>query len=120
MRKRVVERVQKELDPILDAQVGLATGLQMVMVREWETNKKGEQHRTGKWVQVTEPQELLDLMNGSNTGDEYYQIWTKTPDVNAGKNLLDQTIGKARESVDLAVTGNLSLTELFNKSRGTK
>lgn len=119
MRKRLVEKVHKRLDPMLDAQIGLATGINVVMVRDWETDKKtGEAHRTGKWVQVESASEIEDLLNGPQNGDDYYQIWTKTPDTNAGKNLLDQTIGKATETTKVDVTsGGISLSVLFDKSK---
>lgn len=118
MRKRLVEYVEKNLTPMLDAQGGAAKGLRVMMVRDWERGKDGELHRTGKWVQVTDPKEVEDLVNGSESGDEYYEIWTKNPDVNAGKNLLDQAIGKAKETVDMDVkSGGLSLAELFNKAK---
>ena len=106
IRRVLVERVFKEVQPLLDAQIGLAKGLQMMMVRDWET-KNGKQHRTGKWIQVTEQSEVIELLNGNQADDEYYQIWTKTPDNNAAKNLLDQSIGRATEKIEH--TGHVSL-----------
>lgn len=117
MRAHIINRVNAELNPILDAQIGLAKGIQMMMVREWETDKKGNRHRTGKWVQVTDPQEVEDLLNGEQSGDEYYQIWTKTPETNAAKNMLDQAVGKAKESLDANITGNLSLVDIIRKAK---
>lgn len=39
-------------------------------------------------------------------------VYVKAPDLNAARYLLDQTIGKARESVDLNHTGGVTMTLL--------
>lgn len=39
------------------------------------------------------------------SGDGTKKIWQREPDVNAGKYLLDQAVGKAKESVDLTSGG---------------
>mgnify|MGYP001600525890 CR=1 FL=1 len=40
-------------------------------------------------------------------GDEEIKVYREKPDISAGKNLLDQTIGKAKETV--AVEGDFNL-----------
>lgn len=40
-------------------------------------------------------------------GDEKVLVFKQKPDINAGKNLLDQTIGRAKETVE--VQGEVSL-----------
>jgi hypothetical protein len=43
-------------------------------------------------------------------------VYTKAPDKEAGKYLLDQTIGKAKNAVDLNLTGVFSLKKLAEEA----
>ena len=103
-REFVIGQVVERLQPIMQSKFALALGHDVMMVRELEKDKKGEYHRTGKWIQVTDPTEVAELLNGSESGDEYYQIWTKSPDGNSLQYLLNQTIGKPKETMEMKST----------------
>lgn len=101
-REFVIGQVVERLQPIMQSKFALALGHDVMMARELEKDKKtGAYHRTGKWVQVTDPLQIKELLNGSQSGDEYYQIWTKSPDGNSLQYLLNQTIGKPKETVEI-------------------
>jgi len=68
MREKLVNEVNKELQPILTAQLEAAKGLYY---------------------------EKIDL-------DGVIRIYKEKPDINAARYLLDQAIGKAKESVELS------------------
>jgi hypothetical protein len=100
-REFVIGQVVERLQPIMQSKFALALGHDVMMVRAWEKNSKtGKYERTGKWGQVTDPTEVEELLNGSQEGNEYYQIWTKSPDGNSLQYLLNQTIGKPKETVE--------------------
>lgn len=104
MRDALVEQAHKAVYSMVKAQIENAKGITIMMARKWETNKKtGEEHRTGEFAQVTEPAEIAELLNGDGQEDEYYHLTTKNPSVEAFKVLLEQSIGRPKESSKVEV-----------------
>lgn len=99
MRRRLVEKLEKEFDPVVDSQIDLAKGITVVVAREKEL-KDGVLKRTGKWYVVSNSEELLELLNGSGVGEDYYKIVTKEPSEKAAAYLLDQAMGKSTQTIE--------------------
>lgn len=99
------QKIIKNLPEITEAQMALAKGQTVMMARRWEKDKKGKLHRTGKWYRVTRDSEIIDLLNGTQTGDEYYFITTEKPDNRAIDSALDRTIGKPKEKMEVSGEG---------------
>ena len=97
MRARLVEKAHKMVDQMVDAQIDNAKGITVMIARKWETNRKGEEHRSGEFAQITDAAELVELLNGDCKGDNFYKIVTKSPNVEAFKILLEQSMGKPKE-----------------------
>lgn len=82
MRAKLLELVEKEFGPIVQANIDLATGIvvhQKVKVK----------------------------------GKEYDRYYTLKPDAQAQKYILDQAVGKAKETLE--VSGEMTLVQLVNK-----
>lgn len=90
-RRRLVELVVKKLEPIVQAQMDLAVGLQVLMVKD----------DNGVWKRVTDPAVIEAVMNSGKQGD-YWKISAIDPDVQAAKYLIDQTIDKATEHQEIS------------------
>lgn len=99
MRERLVEVLNEEFVPQLKAQLNLAKGIHVVMRK----NKKGE------WKQVTDAKEVERLLNSDGEGDNYYKIWLRSPSAEAFKYLADQGLGKAKETIDANVNGDITV-----------
>lgn len=105
VRKALVERVRKDLQPLLNAKLSLALGHDVMIARKWESTNTAKggyaRHRTGAWEVIKDPDTIVELLNGPGNGDYYYQIVTEKPDNTAQNYLLDQVIGKAKESLEI-------------------
>lgn len=101
MRATLIELVHKRIKPIVNGQIASAEGLQVMMTKDAEN----------KWTQVINPDEVERLLNSDCKDENYYQIWTKNPETNAAKYLLDQAVGKPKETIDANITGSLSLVQ---------
>lgn len=76
MRKHLTKRVKKELNNLIDSQLQLAKGIKLA-------------------ANIT----LIDRKDGKKvTGD----IFTKAPEGKAGEYLMNQAIGKPKESVEMS------------------
>ena len=100
MRERIVERVHKELDPILDAQLSLAKGITIMLTRNKIKQENGKYKRCGKWYQVTKADEIEMLLNEKDPDDSFYKITLKDPDAKAAGYLLDQAVGRAKQTIE--------------------
>lgn len=103
-RKFVVEQVVSKLGPIMRAKLERALGFYVVMVPEVVIDKKGKEVRTGKFVRVTDPGEIERLMEDEEAvnGEDYYRIWTVDPNGGDIEYLLNQVIGKAKETTEIS------------------
>lgn len=109
------QRVLEHADELFNAQLKLAVGSQRVFrideVRDGRTVKR-------EHVLVTSPKEIKDLLD-SRDGDDgefngkYYYFQDVPPDNRALESLLNRTLGKAKESVDVTSNGE-TLVATFN------
>jgi len=104
MEKKIVfeeikSRVLKSAQALLDSQMNLALGVQMLYMIK--TDKKGNRSRP---VLVTDRFTIEEYLAGelNNSGDEeYFFITTERPDNRALDSLFDRVIGKATQPIDL-------------------
>lgn len=102
-KERIVQRVTKEVDALMDAQISLAKGISYVYRIDEEKNADGKIKR--EHVIVTDPDEIrefLDEHSGENgtVNDTYYYITTEKPENPALESLLNRAYGKPKESVE--------------------
>lgn len=96
-KKRVEDNAQR----LLDAQLGLARGVQFLFKRE--TIGKGKNERI-EITRVSDEIEIQSYLNGEYDGDDdvYYFITTEKPDNRAIDSMLDRTFGKAVGRTELS------------------
>lgn len=104
-RRALRERIMRNLEPIITAQLALAKGVSYVYRIEKTYDKKDKLTKV-EHVLVEDPYEIkefLDEHEGMNgvVGEDYYYITTKAPDNRALDSLIDRLFGKARQNVGL-------------------
>jgi len=124
-REYVVNKVVEKLEPLMESHFALALGHKVMMVRELVKDKKtGKYERTGKWIQVTSPLEIQELLNGDDKS--YYEIWTKSPDGNDLQYLTSQAVGKPKETVEMSgkegkpIEIDVSIKQTLDRIYGSK
>lgn len=122
-REQFKEKFEKIFGNLTNIMLKVAEGYQVVVAREWEYNEKTkERHRTGKWKRVTDTDELVNLMNGLDEGDDdsYHMIVMKDPSVDMLKYISDQLMGKANQNVSLKHDIGLGdiLAEIRSRNKG--
>jgi len=106
LKEKVAEemrmRVAKSADKLLDSQMNLAQGVQMLY--KIHTDKKGVR---SKPELVTSQTEIEEYLAGEYDGTEtdYYFITTERPDNRALDSLFDRTFGKAQANLDIKSDG---------------
>lgn len=94
-------QVFAQLHPLIDAQIKHALGLKYLVVRE---------KKTGKFLKVTK--ERMDALLANPEDDpelELLEVWDKDPSVQAFTDLMNRTLDKPKEQVDVNVTGELEV-----------
>lgn len=86
--------VREQLRPMVEAQVANALGLKFLMVRE---------KATGKFKRVGEAG-----AKALNPEEEIIEVWEKDPSVQAFQDLLDRTLDKPKQSMELS--GDLTIS----------
>lgn len=104
-RRALRQRIMRNLEPIITAQLALAKGISYVYRIEKTYDKKDKLTKV-EHVLVEDPYEIkefLDEHEGMNgvVGEDYYYITTKAPDNRALDSLIDRLFGKARQNVGL-------------------
>ena len=101
-RKRIVERVTKNVDSIVDAQLALAKGVSHLyrIDESGEGSKKRREH-----ILVTDSEEIREFLNehdgaAGTVNDSYYYISTLAPVNQAADSLLNRAYGKPQETVE--------------------
>lgn len=123
------ERIIKNADRIFNAQVSIATGVQMLF--KIVTKKVGKATVKSKPILVEDPEEIKRYLDGEfGDGDdvnkkpnaiEYYFITAERPNNQAIVNLWDRAFGKPNQSIDLS--GNLTFEQVvaqMKTERGSK
>ncbi len=100
--KQVQQMVLKEVIPLFRSALNSATGLTVMFQRKKVKNKITKKfERTGDLVRVVDVNRVEDLLKGTCSGEDWYYITTKDPNIQALKELLDRTFGKSKESLEL-------------------
>jgi hypothetical protein len=117
LREEFKDKFGKHFPALTDKMLDLAAGIQVVIAREWEY-EKGERHRKGRWSVVTDPQEIVDLFNGLEDGEEdsYYKIVTKEPNERILMYIGDQLMGKAPQKLNVD-HGSTQLADILSEIR---
>jgi hypothetical protein len=101
--EQLKQGILKELKPILRGALDSARGLTVMYQKKKVKTKEGFK-RIGELVQVKDQARVEELLQGSCSGDDWYYITTKDPNIQAIKELWDRSFGKVKESLEL--TGN--------------
>lgn len=89
--------MMKKIKPVISAQYALATGLTVMLRR-----KKIKGKRTGEFVRVMDANEIERLLNKDCTGEDFYIISAKDPNVKAQEDIFNRLFGKPKESLALS------------------
>lgn len=102
-KKIMQERIAKNVDKLLNAQMNLALGQTMLFVKITERDSKGKAIRVyHERVESQETiKEYLDDPEALNTDENYYYITTRPASNQAIANLLDRAFGKPKENIEL-------------------
>lgn len=85
VRKRITERIF----PLVDATIDSAIGINHFMLRDPET---------GQWQRLTKPNQIVAALNHPKAREgSTYLIYTKDPNAQAARDMLDRAIDKAKE-----------------------
>lgn len=97
-KRHFEERIIAELDPLINAQFDLAKGVMVMFAHE----KNAEGKRVGKLYRVTEPDEILELLNsGGENGTDFYYLSVKDPDGKMLDSLMNRVFGRPKETVEV-------------------
>lgn len=110
------QRVLTHADRIFQAQLSLAVGSVQVFRVDEEEDEKGKVKRIH--TLVTNPDEIKDVLDTNEgeagvVGENYYFVSNVLPQNAAAEALLNRTLGKAKDSLDLNVTGNLEIDQVL-------
>jgi len=116
-KRRVVEkefkqRVLKNTDELINSQISLAKGVQMLYCIEKDKDGKNKKPRL-----VDSQQEIEKYLEGNyDNNKEYYFITTERPDNRAIDSLLDRVFGRATQpSIDLTPKDEPDIKKIFNE-----
>lgn len=90
-RERLVSMVIRRLEPMVQAQLDKAIGMQVLMVKD----------DNGNWKRVTDP-DLADVVMNSGPMGEAWKIQVIEPDTAAAKYLLDQAIDRPIDRTEVS------------------
>jgi hypothetical protein len=96
-KKEMIERIIRSKDALLNAQLNLAQGVQMLFKIEKEITEEGKE-RKSKPILVTNQEEIEDYLAGEyEEGKDYYFITTERPDNKALDSLFDRAFDKSKQ-----------------------
>lgn len=101
-RELLRQRVLKDMEPMVAAQIAHAQGISHFMLRD---------PKSGKFERLTDPDQIQAALNadGAEEGSSYY-IWTKDPSVQAFTDLMNRALDKPKEQeADLNIRGALRM-----------
>lgn len=91
-REAVRRRITERLVPLVDAQIDSAIGIKHFMLRD----------EFGQWKRITSPTKIEEALN---SGKNNYFIYTKDPNSQAAREMLDRAIDRPKEQpMDVNVT----------------
>lgn len=104
------DRVAKNVNNLLNAQMNLAQGVSVLYRIDTEIigSGKNEKRIKKRPVIVTDPEEIQNYLDGEygegesmNDNDTYYYITTQLPDNRAIDSMMDRVYGRPSQSIDL-------------------
>lgn len=103
-KKLMQERIAKNVDKLLNAQMNLALGQTMLFVKITERDGKGKVKRVYHERITSEDaiKEYLDDPDALNDDEHYYYITTRPGNNQAIANLLDRAFGKPKENIEMS------------------
>ena len=108
--------VMMELKPVMRAALDSARGLTVMYQKKKVKNKSsGKYERTGELTKVTNQSRVEELLRGDCSGDDWYYITTKDPNIASIKELWDRAFGKPKESIEHS--GGIKLSESEDKEK---
>ena len=100
-RDLIREKVTAALEPMLRSQIAHAIGIGHLYTRD----------KTGKFTKI-ENQARVDHLLATGTEEEDYWIFTKDPSTMAFTDLVNQALGKPKETLELRTPAQLSDEEI--------
>ena len=97
-------RIAEDVDEFYEALKLAATGVTHMMAKD----------RDGTWKEITDPAVMARCLN---SGESFYRLSARNPDVRALVNLFDRLCGSATQQSQVQVNGGLTLEELIVGSR---
>lgn len=94
-RRLLRELVIRDLQPLVEAQKANAMGIKYLVVRD----------KTGKFIRVGEAMAKLA------TDESVVEVWEKDPSVQAFTDLLNRTLDKPTEHVEMEHSGEVTVLE---------
>lgn len=91
-RSHLRQRVMRELDPLLDAQIAHAKGIDHFFLRD---------EKTKQFKRIEDPSVIEAALNAGDR-DSYYWIFTKDPSVQAFTDLMNRTFDRPPEHVHVS------------------
>lgn len=118
IRQEFKEKFEGIFGRLTNKMLELAEGYEIVIAREWEIDRDGDRHRTGKWKRIHDEVEVLDLMNGMDDGEEdsFHIITLKDPSEKMITYIADQLMGKAPQKLNVD-TRNKTLEDILSDIR---
>jgi len=94
--KRMLARIIKKTDRLLNAQFNLAMGCAYL----YKLEKTGADDKVKtKHILIKDQEEINQYLDGELNTDDYYYITTKTPDSKCIENLLDRAFGRPMQGI---------------------
>ena len=105
VRKRITER----LVPLIDAQIDSSIGIKHFMLRD---------ELTGQWKRLTNPNQIIAALNHpkAREGSTYF-IYTKDPNSQAAREMLDRAIDRPKEQHDITVNATDEMVAILQQAR---
>lgn len=109
-REAVRRRITERLIPLVDAQIDSAIGINHFMLRD---------KLTGQWQRLTNPDQIVAALNDPRAKHgSTYLIYTKDPNAQAARDMLDRAIDKAKEQLqEIKVEGDDALIQALYAGR---
>lgn len=95
-----------ELIELRSAHFSVAKGTTIVLAKDFIKNKEGQMERLGRFIRITDPEEIEEMIAGENEeGETYHIIATQDPNPKALEDLVNRVFGKPKEEIDVNFKG---------------
>jgi len=100
------QKVTEQIEPLLEAQIDNAIGIKHFMLRD---------PKSGRFQRITDEDTIERALNEGEEGSHFW-IYTKDPSVQAFTDLMNRTIGKPAEHVDVG-SGSIQIRWMDTEER---